>query len=41
VNCYRFIEAERAGRRNVARACVLLKVSRAAFYARLADPSPA
>jgi putative transposase len=32
VNCYRFIEAEKAGRRNVKRACALLKVSRAAFY---------
>lgn len=36
---YPFIEAERAGRRNVARACALLKVSRAAFYAWLAGPS--
>ena len=36
---YPFIEAERAGRRNVARACALLKVSRAAFYARLSGPS--
>jgi len=33
VNCYPFIEAEKAGRRNVKRACELLKVSRAAFYA--------
>jgi len=39
VNCYPFIEAEKAGRRNVARACVLLKVSRAAFYQHLAGPS--
>jgi transposase InsO family protein len=39
VNCYRFIEAEKAGRRNVARACALLKVSRAAFYQHLAGPS--
>jgi len=38
VNCYSFIEAERAGRRNVQRACALLKVSRAAFYAHLASP---
>jgi transposase InsO family protein len=38
VNCYPFIEAEKAGRRNVARACALLKVSRAAFYARLSGP---
>jgi transposase InsO family protein len=36
---YPFIEAERAGRRNVKRACVLLKVSRAAFYAHLSGPS--
>jgi transposase len=28
VNCYPFIEAEKAGRRNVKRACELLKVSR-------------
>jgi hypothetical protein len=33
VNCYPFIEAEKAQQRNVKRACVLLKVSRAAFYA--------
>jgi transposase InsO family protein len=39
VNCYRFIEAEKAGRRNVARACALLKVSRAACCQRLAGPS--
>jgi putative transposase len=39
VNCYPFIEAEKAGRRNVARACALLKVSRAAFYAYLSGPS--
>jgi transposase InsO family protein len=39
VNCYRFIEAEKAGRRNVARACALLKVSRAAFYQHLSGPS--
>jgi transposase InsO family protein len=32
VNCYPFIEAEKACRRNVKRACELLKVSRAAFY---------
>ena len=32
MNCYRFIEAEKACRRNVKRACELLKVSRAAFY---------
>jgi transposase InsO family protein len=39
VNCYPFIEAEKAGRRNVTRACALLKVSRAAFYAHLSGPS--
>jgi transposase InsO family protein len=39
VNCYPFIEAEKAGSGNVARACALLKVSRAAFYAHLAGPS--
>jgi transposase InsO family protein len=39
VNCYPFIEAEKAGRRNVSRACALLKVSRAAFYQYLAGPS--
>jgi transposase InsO family protein len=39
VTVYPFIEAEQAGRRNVARACALLKVSRAAFYAYLAGPS--
>jgi len=39
VNLYPFIEAEKAGRRNVKRACELLKVSRAAFYAHLKGPS--
>src|SRR5215831_13592243 len=39
VNVYPFIEAEKAGRRNVKRACALLKVSRAAFYAHLSGPS--
>jgi transposase InsO family protein len=39
VNCYPFIEAERAGRRSVKRACALLKVSRAAFYSHLSGPS--
>jgi transposase InsO family protein len=39
VNCYPFIEAEKAGRRNVSRACALLKVSRTAFYAHLSGPS--
>ena len=33
MNCYPFIEAEKACRRNVKRACELLKVSRAAYYA--------
>ncbi len=32
MNVYPFIEAERARRHNVHRACVLLEVSRAAFY---------
>src|SRR5256885_2587925 len=40
VNCYPFIEAEKAQQRNVKRACELLKVSRAAFYAaRCGQPS--
>jgi transposase InsO family protein len=40
VNVYPFIEAEKSGRHNVARACVLLKVSRSAYYAaRTAGPS--
>jgi transposase InsO family protein len=39
VNVYPFIEAERAGRRNVKRACALLEVSRAAFYAHRSGPS--
>jgi hypothetical protein len=39
VRVYPFIEAEKAGRRNVARACALLKVSRAAFYQYLSGPS--
>ena len=39
MNCYPFIEAEKAQRRNVKRACELLKVSRAAYYAaREAQP---
>jgi putative transposase len=33
VSVYPFIEAEKQGRRNVKRACELLKVSRAAFCA--------
>ena len=39
MSVYPFIEAEKAGRRNVARACALLKVSRDAFYQHLAGPS--
>ena len=40
MNVYPFIEAEKSQHRNVARACVLLKVSRSAFYtARTAVPS--
>ena len=35
MNIYPFIEAEKAYRRNVKRACELLKVSRAAFYQHL------
>jgi hypothetical protein len=34
------IEAEKAGKRNVTRAGVMLKVSRSAFYAHQAGPSP-
>ena len=36
MNCYQFIEAEKAQQRSVKRACELLKVSRAAFYQHLA-----
>jgi hypothetical protein len=40
VNCYPFIEAEKAQRRNVKRACELLKVSRAAYcQARRTSPA--
>jgi putative transposase len=39
VNVYPFIQAEKAGRRNVKRACELLQVSRAAYYAHRAGPS--
>jgi transposase InsO family protein len=40
VNCYPFIEAEKSQRRNVKRACELLKVSRSAYYqARKGQPS--
>jgi len=34
-----FIEAEKVAGHNVAKACELLEVSRAAFYQRL-DPTP-
>ena len=37
MNVYPFIEAEKQGRRNVKRACELLKVSRAAYYAARGD----
>jgi transposase InsO family protein len=37
VNLYRFIEAEKTQQRNVKRACELLEVSRAAYYAHRAD----
>ena len=33
MNCYPFIEAEKSQRRNVKRACELMKVSRSAYYA--------
>ena len=40
MNVYPFIEAEKRCRRNVKRACELLKVSRAAYYAaRAGQPS--
>ena len=39
MSIYPFIEAEKACRRNVKRACELLKVCRAAFYQHLAGPS--
>ena len=40
MNCYPFIEAEKAQQRNVKRACELLKVSRSAYYvARESGPS--
>ena len=40
MSVYPFIEAEKQGRRNVKRACELLKVSRAAYYAaRAGQPS--
>ena len=34
MNVYPFIEAEKAQQRNVKRACELLEVSRAAYYAQ-------
>lgn len=37
---YPFIEAEKAQQHNVKRACELLKVSRSAYYAHCAGPSP-
>ena len=37
MNCYPFIEAEKSRRRNVKRACELLKVSRSAYYAARSD----
>ena len=37
MNVYPFIEAERAQQRSVKRACELLKVSRAAYYAHHAE----
>ena len=37
MNCYPFIEAEKAQRRTVKRACELLKVSRSAYYAARGD----
>jgi hypothetical protein len=37
VNVYPFIEAEKAQQRNVKRACELLEVSRAAYYAHRAN----
>jgi hypothetical protein len=39
VSVYPFIEAEKQGSRNVKRACELLKVSRAAYYAARSGPS--
>jgi transposase InsO family protein len=41
VNLYPFIEAEKAQRRNVKRACELLEVSRAAYYAHRAEGTSA
>jgi transposase InsO family protein len=41
VNVYPFIEAEKQGQRNVSRACALLQVSRAAYYAHRGQPPSA
>lgn len=41
MNCYPFIEAEKAGNHNVTRACELLKVSRSAYYADRTNPGSA
>ena len=41
MNVYLFIEAEKAQQRNVKRACELLEVSRAAYYAHHAGAVPA
>ena len=41
MNVYPFIEAEKAGDHNVKRACELLEVSRAAYYAQRTDQSSA
>ena len=40
MNVYPFIEAEKAEERSVNRACVVLEVSRAAYYDWTAGPSP-
>lgn len=37
MNIYPFIEAEKVGDHNVKRACELLQVSRAAYYAQRTD----
>ncbi|MEV0283456.1 IS3 family transposase [Kribbella sp. NPDC050820] len=37
MNCYSFIEAEKAGDHSLKRACELLKVSRSAYYAHRAN----
>ena len=40
MNLYRFIEAEKAQQRTLKRACELLEVSRAAYYAHRAGSRP-